>query len=324
MATNPSFDPSLFNSGVSQAQWTEWTQDKRTPLLNRATAGVYAPGSTFKMAVAMAALEARSITPGDIVLLPRLSRSRRRAVPLLAQGRPRHARSAWRDRRTVATCSSTKWRSASGSTASPPWRTASVSAPNWRSICPARAPASSRRANGASARAIRGTSATPSSPGIGQGYIQVTPLQLATYAARVATGRKVEPHLTRKLGGALQPGSQPTDWPSLGLAERYLHVVREGMWAVVNEAGRHRAVGEAARSALADGRQDRFVAGAPRVARAARAGQLRQLQAALGIAAARAVRRLRAVRCAALRAVGRGGARQCRRRGGRRRSRATS
>ena len=39
MGTNPSFDPSLFNSGVSQAQWARWTRDKRTPLINRAIAG---------------------------------------------------------------------------------------------------------------------------------------------------------------------------------------------------------------------------------------------------------------------------------------------
>ena len=54
--------------------------------------------------------------------------------------------------------------------------------------------------------------------GIGQGYIQVTPLELATYAARVATGREVQPHLTRKLGGVLQSGSQAADWPSLNLS----------------------------------------------------------------------------------------------------------
>src|SRR5712675_1027066 len=29
MATNPSFDPSLFNSGISQAQWLEWTKNRR-------------------------------------------------------------------------------------------------------------------------------------------------------------------------------------------------------------------------------------------------------------------------------------------------------
>jgi penicillin-binding protein 2 len=73
--------------------------------------------------------------------------------------------------------------------------------------------------------------------GIGQGYIQVTPLQLATYAARVATGRAVQPHLTRTLGGVPQPGAQPQDWPALELPERMLHIVREGMWAVVNEQG---------------------------------------------------------------------------------------
>jgi penicillin-binding protein 2 len=73
--------------------------------------------------------------------------------------------------------------------------------------------------------------------GIGQGYVQVTPLQLATYAARVATGRKVVPHLTRRLGGVPQPGSQPADWPGIGLSERSLRIVREGMWAVVNEPG---------------------------------------------------------------------------------------
>jgi penicillin-binding protein 2 len=54
MATNPSFDPSLFNSGVSQAQWVEWTNNRRAPLINKAASGLYAPGSTFKMVVALA------------------------------------------------------------------------------------------------------------------------------------------------------------------------------------------------------------------------------------------------------------------------------
>ena len=32
MTTTPSFDPSLFNSGVSQAQWVEWTNNRKAPL----------------------------------------------------------------------------------------------------------------------------------------------------------------------------------------------------------------------------------------------------------------------------------------------------
>ena len=246
MATNPSFDPALFNAGVSQAQWTEWAQDKRTPLLNRATAGVYAPGSTFKMAVAMAGAGVGHRLAWRCRPLPRVFRSRQCAVPLLAQGRPRHARSAWRIEEQLRRVTSMRPRGASASTASRRWRIASAWAPNWRSTCRARAPASSRRANGASARAIAWNTGDTVVSGIGQGYIQVTPLQLATYAARVATGREVQPHLTRKLGGVLQPGSQSADWPSLGLSDRSLHVVREGMWAVVNEPGGTAPVGEAA------------------------------------------------------------------------------
>jgi penicillin-binding protein 2 len=73
--------------------------------------------------------------------------------------------------------------------------------------------------------------------GIGQGYILVTPLQLATYVARIATGRAVQPHLTRTLNRELQGGSSPNDWPALALPEKFLQVVRGGMWAVVNEPG---------------------------------------------------------------------------------------
>ena len=70
MASTPSFDPSLFNSGVSQAQWVEWTKNRRAPLINKSVAGLYAPGSTFKMAVAIAALEAGTIKPTDRIECP--------------------------------------------------------------------------------------------------------------------------------------------------------------------------------------------------------------------------------------------------------------
>ncbi len=44
--------------------------------------------------------------------------------------------------------------------------------------------------------------------GIGQGYLQLTPLSLATMAARLATGRAVQPHLTRSVGrGAAGDGA---------------------------------------------------------------------------------------------------------------------
>jgi penicillin-binding protein 2 len=76
MATNPSFDPTLFNSGVSQAQWVEWTNNRRAPLINKAIAGLYPPGSTFKMAVALAGLEARTVSATDRFNCPSIAGAR--------------------------------------------------------------------------------------------------------------------------------------------------------------------------------------------------------------------------------------------------------
>ncbi|WP_457832128.1 penicillin-binding transpeptidase domain-containing protein, partial [Staphylococcus aureus] len=71
--------------------------------------------------------------------------------------------------------------------------------------------------------------------GIGQGFLQLTPLSLCTMVARIATGRAVQPHLTRAIGEVVQIGVRADDWPPMGLPERELHAVREGMWAVVND-----------------------------------------------------------------------------------------
>jgi penicillin-binding protein 2 len=70
--------------------------------------------------------------------------------------------------------------------------------------------------------------------GIGQGYTQVTPLALATMIARVASGIAVGPHITRRVGGDLQNGAQASDWQPLDVDDRHLAVVRQGLFEVVN------------------------------------------------------------------------------------------
>jgi penicillin-binding protein 2 len=248
MGTTPSFDPSVFNAGVSQAQWAEWAHDKRTPLMNRATAGLYPPGSTFKMTVALAALEARIVTPADVVYCPGYFDLGDARFHCWRQGG--HGTLDMRGgiknscdvffyetakRVGIDRIAAMGHRLGLGTELEidlPGTRNGLIPTREWRM-----------------AQGHPWNLGDTVVAGIGQGYIQVTPLQLAVYAARVATGRKVEPHLTRKLGGEMQPGSQPTDWPSLGLSERSLHVAREGMWAVVNEAG-----GTAPATKLADPR----------------------------------------------------------------------
>lgn len=56
-ASAPSFDPNMFSNGLSVENWKKLNQDEKKPLLNKAVAGLYSPGSTFKMVVGLAALE---------------------------------------------------------------------------------------------------------------------------------------------------------------------------------------------------------------------------------------------------------------------------
>lgn len=55
--SSPSFDPNMFAKGISGAEWTSLIQDKKIPMLNRAVQSQYPPGSTFKILMATAALE---------------------------------------------------------------------------------------------------------------------------------------------------------------------------------------------------------------------------------------------------------------------------
>jgi len=66
----PAFDPNVFSTGISNDYWKELSTDKKSPLLNKAISGQYPPGSTFKMIVGLAALEAKAITPETTVFCP--------------------------------------------------------------------------------------------------------------------------------------------------------------------------------------------------------------------------------------------------------------
>lgn len=60
--STPSFDPNLFVDGISLKNWNTLLYDEKTPLTDKAVSGQYSPGSTFKIVVALAALEAGIIT----------------------------------------------------------------------------------------------------------------------------------------------------------------------------------------------------------------------------------------------------------------------
>lgn len=55
--SSPSFDPALFSGKLPAAVWKSYLDDKRHPLENKALSGQYPPGSTFKVITALAGLE---------------------------------------------------------------------------------------------------------------------------------------------------------------------------------------------------------------------------------------------------------------------------
>jgi penicillin-binding protein 2 len=60
--SSPAFDPNKFADGISHEDWKSITEDPSRPLHDRAIASFYAPGSTFKVVMAVAGLETGTIT----------------------------------------------------------------------------------------------------------------------------------------------------------------------------------------------------------------------------------------------------------------------
>jgi penicillin-binding protein 2 len=68
LASSPSFDPDVFTGRVKQKELNELAkQSANHPTLNRAVAGVYPPGSTFKPVTALAALETGLVAPDELI-----------------------------------------------------------------------------------------------------------------------------------------------------------------------------------------------------------------------------------------------------------------
>ena len=66
----PGYDTNMFTHGISQDEYKELLDDPNRPLLNRAISGQYAPGSTFKMVTATAALQEGKITADTLLGCP--------------------------------------------------------------------------------------------------------------------------------------------------------------------------------------------------------------------------------------------------------------
>ena len=239
MASFPSYDPNEISFKVDHDRWRELARDTDHPLENRALRGVYPPGSTFKVVTALAGLEAGVITPTETMTCPGsyvFARHRFRCWKAHGGGIDVHnaikqscdtffyetVRRVGIDRLAVTARQLGLGQihdigftgQKKGIIPDKAWKRRTLNQP-WYD-------------------------GETISCGIGQGYVAVTPLQLALAAARIATGRAVVPRLVVPDDGAVEPA------PLLEVNPANLDLVRAGMFGVVNEPK-----GTAVRSALA-------------------------------------------------------------------------
>ena len=234
LASHPGYDGNLFTGGIDHANWQRLLNDPYTPLNNKAIAGQYAPGSTFKMVVALAALEDGVIDENEGIYCPghldfgnhrfhcwrRGGHGRLAMIQALAQSCDVYfyevARRVGMDR--ISEIAGLLGLGRSLDLDMPGQRAGLVPTRGWK------------EAN----RGEPWLQGETLIAGIGQGFVLTTPLQLAVMTARLANGgRAVVPHMTLRVGGEGAPLIDPPAQP-LGFDPANLELVREGMIAVTS------------------------------------------------------------------------------------------
>ena len=228
MISAPSFDLNMLSRGIDVSEWEKLVDHERKPLVNKATRGLYAPGSTFKMLVALAALEDKLIDPeekiectgvfgfaneefhcwrseghGPVNMVDALERSCDTYFYELALRIGINRIEAVAKRFGFGELTGIDLDGEKGGT---------VPGRDWK------------RANYDTGWRSGETIITA----IGQGYLLTTPLQLAVMTASLANGGKlVTPRITRATEAVL-PATE------LGIKPEHLAVVQRGMYRAVN------------------------------------------------------------------------------------------
>jgi len=239
MTSMPAYDPNEFTTGIDPMLWTMLANDPATPLMNRAIQGQYAPGSTFKIIMATAALEEGIISPSTTFYCPGHLRIYNRVFHCNVPGGHGVV-----DVRRALTLSCNVFFYQVGVRLEidriAAWaKRMGLGAPTGVDLpheLGGLMPTREWKQRVQKAPWYPGETVSVS---IGQGQVSATPLQMARVAAIIANGgRLVTPHLVREARGR-GPAVEPPR--SLGISERTLEVVKDGMLAVVAEGTGWRA-----------------------------------------------------------------------------------
>ena len=247
LSSVPSYDPNVFNVGISGKAWHELANDPLGPLNNKAITGLYSPGSTFKMMVALAALEAgvgtdhRVFCPGFM----KLGRSKFHCWKKQGHG--------WLSMHDGIKQSCDVYfydisRRAGIDRISEMARRFGLGAPSEIELPGERGGVIPTRDWKLATIGERWQGGETLVTAIGQGFVLTTPLQLAVMTARLANGGfAVKPRLVRGFrdeadgeAGAARPvpdaglDAAAQGFASLGVSERHIKFIQDAMDAVSN------------------------------------------------------------------------------------------
>jgi penicillin-binding protein 2 len=236
MVSSPTFDENLFVKGISPDDWKRLNSDPRHPLLNRAIQSAYPPGSTIKPFIALAGLQEGLIGKADRVNCPGFFRFGNRDYRCWKKG-GHGGVDLYRaitescdvyfyslGNRLGITKLSTYFRmfnfgsptgieipgEKSGIVPDPEWKLRFLRQP-WH----------------------KGETISVS---IGQGYLSVTPLQLAVaYGAIASDGILRKPFLVEKIEGEEKSKNHVPETKSIPIKPEYIKMVKAGLEGVVKD-----------------------------------------------------------------------------------------
>lgn len=232
MASAPGFNPNLFVNGIGHEDFRRYNENEKKPLFHKCVTGVYAPGSTFKMIVGIAAKQAgleddwATSCGGGFYYGGRTFHCWNRHGRVNLHAAIKHScdvffyQAALRaGPERIAQVSRQFGLGTAFDVSVPNVRAGLIPDPIWW------------REN----RGQPWTGGLTVNYGIGQGAMGVTPLQLAVMAARLGNnGYAVVPRLVREGPGFADPPPPPH---MSGIEADHLARVRDGMYGVCNEPG---------------------------------------------------------------------------------------
>ncbi|MEO6388684.1 MAG: penicillin-binding protein 2 [Croceibacterium sp.] len=226
LVSMPSFDPNSFADGIGRIEWKMLNDDDHIPLLNKALRGLYPPGSTMKP-MASLALQMQGVSPDERVNCPggyqlgnRFFRCDAVHGLLDMRGAIEHSCNTyfWSmvhrvGYENVAPVAKALGLGQEFDLPGTNQRYGTIPDPEWKM----------RRYK------QEWTASDGLNAAIGQGYVSVSPLQLAVMTSRIASGRNLLPSLL--FGQPKPPG------PALPFTAEQLAVTHDGMFRVVNGSG---------------------------------------------------------------------------------------